>query len=341
MKLQSASNPNLDNARAIIDRQTNQMVRLVDDLLDLSRITRGRIQLQKEAVSLAATLSNALETCRPLIEMQQHELRIHLPHEPIYIGADSARAAQILANLLNNAAKYTPPRGRIEVVASNDQREACVVVRDTGVGIAPDMLDTIFEMFTQVDTSLTRSQGGLGIGLTLAKKLAELHGGRIEARSSGLGRGSEFVVYLPLSAQAVQAVTTTDIDSPQEHARRILIADDNIDAAQTLGLLLELQGHTVRTASDGVDAIALFQSFDPDVVLLDIGMPRMDGYTTASRIRSLPAGKTVTLLALTGWGQFEDKRKAFAAGFDHHLTKPVDFQALDSILANVGAGTSR
>jgi signal transduction histidine kinase/ActR/RegA family two-component response regulator len=333
-------NPNpatLDQTRGMMERQVQQMVHLIDDLLDISRITRGKVELRKERVELAAVIQDALEACRPLIEAGGHELTVSLPPEPVTLEADPTRLAQVFSNLLNNAAKYTPPGGSIRLTAERQGDEIAVKIRDTGIGIPADMLPRIFEMFTQVDRSLERSQGGLGIGLSLVRGLVELHGGSVEAHSEGPGRGSEFLVRLSIHPPA-RATHAAQGDSQQAAAprHRILVVDDNRDAADSLALLLTLQGSEVRTAYDGLEAIEAAAAFDPDVVLSDLGMPRMNGYEAAQKIREQCSGKVV-LVAMTGWGQEEDKRKSSEAGFDFHLVKPVDLDDLEELLASLEA----
>jgi len=333
LRLKSPLDPKLDNARLIIDRQTKVMVRLVDDLLDLSRITRGRISLQKECVSVEVLLQNAIDACRPMIQTRGHDLVLRVPPDPVSIEGDVTRLSQVLANVLSNAAKYTPSGGRIEVTQAFEGTMVVVSVSDNGVGIPPDMVHSIFDMFVQVESTIHRSHGGLGIGLTLARQLVEMHGGRITARSDGVGRGSEFKIHLPATALSP---TQPAEDDPAMHVaaakRRILLADDNIDAAQTLRLLIELLGHEVHIVHDGLEAVESFSTFQPDIVLLDIGMPGLSGYEVATRIRAMPNGRRVALVAISGWGQESDRRAARQAGFDHHLTKPVELHQLRSFL---------
>jgi CheY-like chemotaxis protein/two-component sensor histidine kinase len=330
LQLQLPADGRIAQAGAIIDRQTQGMVRLVDDLLDLSRITRGRITLQRSRLELKEVLTSAIDTSRTLIEENAHELVVSTPAEEISVDGDPTRLAQIFSNLLNNAAKYTQNSGRIEVTVTRRAHEAVISVRDNGIGIPVDMLGAVFEMFTQVPSSVDRSNGGLGIGLTLAKQLTEMHGGRIEARSGGIGRGSEFVVTLPIVDSAQGSLFTEPTLTTSGAQRRVLVADDNIDAAKMLSFLLDLSGFDVRTAADGPDALKVFEEFRPEIVVLDIGMPGMSGYEVATAIRSLPGGKDVLLVAVSGWGQESDRLAAFAAGFDHHLTKPVDFNSLQA-----------
>ncbi len=333
-----------EQARAMIERQVQQMVRLIDDLLDLSRISRGKIELRRERIDLAAAVQSAVETSRPLIEQAGHALTLSLPAEPVFVDADVTRLAQVFANLLNNAAKYTQKGGgEIRLAVEPMDQEVAVSVKDNGVGIPAPMLPQIFEMFTQVDRSLERTQGGLGIGLSIVKRLVEMHGGTVEARSEGRGRGSEFVVRLPVLTPEVQEPgLRSDGEEPAGAPvrRRILVADDNVDSAASLAMLLEFMGNEVRTAHDGVEAVEAAAAFRPDVILLDIGMPRMNGYDACRRIREQPWGRGIAIAALTGWGQEEDKRQSREAGFDHHLVKPVEPAALEKLLASAQAGTA-
>ncbi|MGE5526745.1 MAG: ATP-binding protein, partial [Rhodospirillaceae bacterium] len=277
----------------------------------------------------------AVEASRPLLEDGRHELHITLPAEPAVVHGDPARLAEILVNLLNNAAKYTPRSGHVWIVCEHSDNDVLVRVRDTGIGIAAEALPGIFTMFSQVDSSLDRSQGGLGVGLALARKLAELHGGTLDAYSAGVGHGSEFVLRLP----AVQAPLATTPDAIEHRGAapatqlRVLVVDDSDDAAESLAMLLRLNSHTVETAPDGLSALEQFSSFQPDVVILDIGLPDMNGYEVAERLRALPGGEQATLIALTGWGGEEERTRAFAAGFDHHLTKPVSTEDLQELLS--------
>jgi PAS domain S-box-containing protein len=330
------ADPRLRSVRDIIDRQVQQMVRLIDDLLDISRITRGKLQLRKERIELAAVLQSAVEASRPLIDKQSHELTVTLPEEPVYLDADPIRLAQVFSNLLNNAAKYTEKGGHVWLTAERQGATVVVSVRDTGIGIAAGHLPRLFEMFSQVAPALERSQGGLGIGLALGRGLVELHGGSVEARSAGLGKGSEFTVRLPV----VEAVREARQDPGLGGAKssggpgcRILVADDLPDAVESLAMMLRLAGHEVQTAHDGLEAVQAAASFWPDVVFLDIGMPKMNGFEAARHIRQQPWGKEMLLVAVTGWGQEEDKRRTFEAGFNHHLTKPVEPKALEKLLA--------
>jgi CheY-like chemotaxis protein/two-component sensor histidine kinase len=329
--------PELQWARDVIDRQVQQMTRLVDDLLDVSRISRGKIELRKERVQLAAVVSSAVEASRPLIEKWDHELTVTLPPEPVYLEADPTRFAQVLLNLLNNAAKYTEQGGRIWLTAGQEGEHVVIRVRDTGIGIPREMLPRIFEMFTQVDRSLERSQSGLGIGLTLVQSLVEMHGGTVEAQSDGPGKGSEFVVRLSVAAEVRDrgGRGTPGGEKVAAPAKcRILVVDDNRDSADSLAMLLRIMGNDVHTAHDGLEAVGAAAVFQPDVVLLDIGLPKLNGYEAGRRIRE-QQGKGVVLIALTGWGQEEDRRRSKEAGFDHHLTKPVELDALQKLLAGL------
>ncbi len=334
MKLKRNDAEAIERCRAIMERQLGHMVRLIDDLLDVSRISRGKIELRKQRIELAKIVQQAVETNRPLIEASGQELVIALPPQPVYIDADAARLAQVVGNLLNNACKFTPHRGRLWLVLEADGGEAVIRVRDTGVGIAADQFERIFEMFTQLDTSLGRPQSGLGIGLTLVKNLTEMHGGTVEVRSAGIGQGSEFAVRLPLPAAAEpHAPKAQANETATAPARRVLVVDDNTDAADSLASLLELTGHETRVAYDGLEALQAAAAFKPDVALLDIGLPKLSGYEVARRIREQRWSKGMVLVALTGWGQDHDRQKSKEAGFDEHLIKPVDPAALMRLFA--------
>ena len=322
-----------DNARTIIDRQVRHMARLVDDLLDVSRITLGRINLRRERASVAVIVSYAVEASRPLIEASGHLFNLQLPAESLEVDVDVVRLAQALLNLLNNAAKYTPVGGRIDLAVSRAGDDVVFAVSDTGVGIPGSMLPRIFEMFAQLDRSLESTQGGLGIGLTLAGRLVGLHGGTLSAHSEGPGHGSRFEIRIPLAAPAVlgaPAAEAARVALPVAPAglpqpRRVLVVDDNIDAAESLSLLLRSDGHQTEMAHDGLTAVAATQRFAPHIVLLDIGLPGLNGYEAAMRMRLHTAeGARPTLVALTGWGQQEDRERAAEAGFDLHMTKPID-----------------
>ena len=357
LRLSNDDKEKVEEIHTMMERQLAQMVHLVDDLLDVSRISRGKLELRKQLIELSSVINNAVETSRPLIEASGHQLTVILPLEPIFVDADATRLGQVFSNILNNAAKYSEPGGRIELVVSVASRLASaeseamklaihqsplatpfvvVSVKDTGVGIPPDMLPKIFEMFTQVDRSLEKAQGGLGIGLSLVKRLVEMHGGNVVAHSDGHGTGSEFVVRLPIVSSNVHE-NKLRIDEVQTASssgkRRILVADDNQDAAKTLAMLLKIMGNEVHTANDGLQAVEMADVFQPQVILLDIGMPKLNGYEACRRIRERPWGKKVILIALTGWGQDDDRRRSLEAGFDHHLVKPVDPATLRKLLS--------
>jgi len=317
-------------------RQLSQLVRLVDDLLDLSRITHNRLELRKGPVELGAVIDQAVESARPLVESMRHELRVIPSPEPIALEGDAARLAQVFGNLLNNSAKYTSPGGTIEVKTERHGKEAVVTVKDNGAGIPPDRLDSIFEMFNQVQGSLERSQGGLGIGLTLVRRLVQMHGGSVQAESAGEGKGAEFVVRLPIHEPLPAASPEPAPAREPAAARRILVVDDNHDAAESLAMLLNITGNKTSTAHDGADAFEAAARQRPDVVLLDIGLPTLNGYEVCRRIRDEPWGKEMVLIALTGWGQDEDRRKSHEAGFDGHLVKPVNYPALMALLDSLG-----
>jgi signal transduction histidine kinase/ActR/RegA family two-component response regulator len=319
-------------AQAMLGRQLEQLIRLVDDLLDLSRISVGKIDLRREPVELAAIVGSALETVTPMIERSEQGLEVSLPEEGILLDADPVRVAQVISNLLNNASKYTPRGGRVALTALRNGNEVEISVRDNGIGIPAEMLPCVFEMFTQVDSSLEKAHGGLGIGLTIVKRLTELHGGSVQVRSEGPGRGSEFVVRMPLAEKAMPVAPARGKPSAAATSRRVLVVDDNPDAASSLSMLLQALGHEVSTAPDGLSGLAAAESRMPEVVLLDIGMPGLNGYDACERIRAQPWGRDLTLVALSGWGQDEHKARARAAGFDHHFIKPVDVEALSVLL---------
>ncbi len=341
--LQILKLPNLDPAtaeksRAVMERQVHHLVRLVDDLLDVSRVVRGKIELRKEAVELATIVARAVEIAQPLIEVQGHRLDIALPAQSLLIDGDPVRLAQVMGNLLTNAGKYTEANGSISFSAQREGNEALVRLVDTGIGIAPDMLPHVFELFVQGDHSEARSQGGLGIGLTLVKNLIELHGGSVSAWSAGLGRGSEFTIRLPLlpDRQAQVPVAHAPGQTPAVAAgHRLLVVDDNRDAAESLAILLRAQGYAVRVAFDGAAGLEQARIQRPELVFLDIGMPGMDGYEVARRLRATPGLEKVVLVALTGWGQKSDRLRSAEAGFDRHLVKPLEEKALKEVLAGL------
>lgn len=343
MKLARNDGEAVEQSRAMMERQLGHMVRLIDDLLDLSRVSRGNLELKKERVELSAVVRNAVETSRPLIEQMGHDLSLAVPPDPIYVDGDMTRLAQVVSNLLNNAAKYTERGGRIRLSAERQGSDAVVTVEDNGVGIPARMLREVFEMFTQVDRSSERSQGGLRIGLSLVQRLVELHGGSVDARSDGDGRGSAFVVRLPVVLSLAGDRREEDEAEPvrPQSRRRILVVDDNKDAATSLVLLLRIMGNETETAHDGLEALAVAASFRPDVMLLDIGMPKLNGYEVCRRIRQQAWGKGMVLFALTGWGQEGDQRRSRAAGFDAHLVKPVDPSALEELLTGLTAARAK
>jgi two-component system CheB/CheR fusion protein len=314
----------------IVDRQVHQIVRLVDDLLEVSRITRGKIDLNKARVRLADVVRDAVETSRPLIEQGRHQLDVRLPEEPVVLEADAVRLTQVLANLLNNAAKYTDPGGRITLAVRRDAHGVSIAVRDSGVGIEPEQLPHVFDLFVQGHRTTGRCAGGLGIGLTMVRKLVEMHGGSVTAYSAGAGLGSEFIVRLPLPENAHDEPVPAHELAPTGmlDGQRILVVDDNRDAADSLSMLLELEGALVQVVYDGRSAVAAARTTPPAAVLLDLGMPGMDGYEVARQLRSDEKLRGLRIVALTGWGQEADRERTRAAGFDHHMTKPVDVHAL-------------
>jgi two-component system, sensor histidine kinase len=319
-----------------MERQVAQMVRLVDDLLELSRITRGKIELRPAPGSLRDVIGAAIETSRPLIEAGKHTLHLHLPSEPITFNADSVRLAQVFANLLNNAAKYTDPGGSITIKAWTEPGNAVVEVSDTGIGISRSALPRVFDMFSQGDSRHQRAQGGLGIGLTLVRTLVEMHGGTVRAASDGIGKGSRFVVRLPLEQVSAGQLPVPIAEGSDPVARlQILVVDDNRDAANTLGMVLTMLGSDVEVVYNGPAALRACENKQPDLVFLDLGMPQMDGYEVARLLRRMPHGRATSIVALSGWGQERDRSETAAAGFDHHLIKPADISALQSVLTMV------
>jgi PAS domain S-box-containing protein len=331
-----------ERSRNMMERQVHHLVRMVDDLLDVSRVMRGKIELRRERVELATVVARAVETVQPLVEAQGHELTVLLPVESLPLDADPVRLSQVIGNLLTNAAKYTEPGGCISLSAAADGDAAVLRVRDTGIGIAPAMLPRVFELFVQVDHASTRAQGGLGIGLTLVKNLVEMHNGTVDARSEGLGKGSEFVVRLPLAERGLEQApggkAAVQDPAPPWSGLRVLVADDNQDAADSLAILLRMRGHEVRVAYSGMAVLEITKTYTPDVVFLDIGMPALDGYEVARRLRQTPSLEKTVLVALTGWGQREDRRRTAEAGFDHHLVKPPEPAAVEGILAGLKGG---
>ncbi len=333
IKLKGSGDEPVQAALAMIERQVTHLSRLVDDLLDVSRIRHGRIVLRKQRVELAQAARQALAVARPLMESMDQRWLVTVPLQPLYLDFDPVRLAQVLGNLLNNASKFTNRGGSLALTVERQPDWAVFRVADTGIGIAPGQIDRIFEMFAQADSSLERPLSGLGIGLALVKTLVEMHGGTVSVQSAGLGHGSEFTLTLPLFTEPPDLVPLPDLPVPAPLApMRILVVDDNVDAALSLAEVLAFSGHTVQTAHDGMDGLDVAQSFLPDVVLLDIGLPHLNGYEVARRLRTLPHGQAVLLLALTGWGQPEDHARSAEAGFDAHLVKPLDFDALELLL---------
>jgi len=338
MRLTAGDGQSVHAATEMMERQVGEMVRLVDDLLDVSRISRGKIELRVGPVELASAVHHAVEAIRPQCKSMDHELTVTLPAQPVYLNADPTRLAQVVGNLLNNASKFTDKGGRIWLTVEREGDQAVIRVRDNGVGIAPDQLPRIFEMFMQIDTSLERSVGGLGIGLTLVKNLVEMHGGTVEVHSAGVGQGSEFVVRLPIietpkpppPEPTVSAPTTTT-------ARRILVVDDNPVSADSLATLLKLIGNETHTAYDGLEAVEAAATLRPDVIVLDIGLPKLNGYEVCRRIREEPWGKSMVLVAVTGWGQDEARQKSRDAGFNGHTVKPIDLAELVKLLASLSS----
>jgi PAS domain S-box-containing protein len=326
------------NARGVIARQVRSLTRLIDDLLDVSRITRGKIQLRKEAVDLQEVVHRAQQTAAPLLHAKRQTLRVSLNSESLYVEGDQTRLEQVLVNILSNASKYSGQGSIIELQTSLDHGNAVVRIKDYGVGIAPEMLPRIFDIFTQADASLDRSQGGLGVGLALVKRLVELHGGSVEAHSEGLEKGAQFTVKLPSMPTTDTAVSPQrQIEAPKSAVvpLRILVVDDNIDAAQSLKLVLTLSGHSVTSVHSGFEVVDEVRIHRPDVILLDIALPGLNGYQVAERLRGAPETKDIVLIATTGYGQDEDRRRALQSGFDHHLVKPIVPEMMSELLTSV------
>jgi PAS domain S-box-containing protein len=322
----------------VIERQVEHMSRLLDDLLDVSRIARGHVELRRKWIDLTSVIGAAIDAARPLLDRKGHNLSLDLPREALRLEADPVRLTQILSNLLTNAAKYTDRGGQIQLRAWRDGDSIAIAVRDNGIGISPEMAPRLFSLFAQAAPALNRSEGGLGIGLALVKGFVEKHGGTVEVRSEGTHQGSEFIVRLPTGRGTAERPSSRDDDGKGAAPKRlrVLVADDNDDSAQTCAMLLQLWGHEVRTASNGEEALAVAEQFRPEVALLDIGMPQLSGYEVAERLRQCPWGQAATLIAVTGWGQEDDKHQANQAGFDHHLTKPVDPKQLQPLIESVG-----
>jgi signal transduction histidine kinase/ActR/RegA family two-component response regulator len=344
MRMAEGDHATVSAARAIIERQLKHLVRLIDDLVDVSRIMRGKLELSRERVDLASVLQVAIETNRPLLESKQQHIKVELPAEPLIVEADTTRLAQVFANLLNNGAKYSDPRSDILIHAARTGGRAVVTITDRGAGIEREMLASIFDMFTRVERPQASPHDGLGVGLTLAKRIVELHGGSLSADSEGPGMGSVFTVELELMEACGEETRMAPAPGKAEDGSgraRILVADDNYDAAQSLALMLSMDGHEVRTAGDGLEALREAEEFRPQLVVLDIGMPKLDGYETARRLRERPWAAHTRLFALTGWGQEEDRERARQAGFDQHLVKPVDPETLSQLLSRTLSESTR
>lgn len=338
LRLAEGGSEMADDARSMMERQLCQMVRLVDDLLDVSRITQNKLELRKERVALATVIHNAVETSRPLMEQAGHAFSFIIPPEPVYLDADLTRLAQVFSNLLNNAAKYTEPGGRITLTGLVSEGELEVQVRDNGLGIPADALPKIFDLFSQVDGNMEWAQGGLGIGLSLVRRLIEMHGGTVKACSNGPRRGSEFVVRLPIVETSHPVANCQGDDGLSALTKwRILVVDDNKDAAISLTMMLELLGHETLMVHDGLAAVESAETFRPDMILLDIGLPELNGYEACRRIRLQPWSNAMEIIALTGWGQEEDRRRSKEAGFDHHLVKPAHIGIVNKILATLSS----
>lgn len=337
MRLSGVKGEAISSATEMIERQVSQMVRLVDDLLDVSRISRGKIELRQGRIELAAAVHNAVDASRSLVQGMEHNLTITMPAQPVYVQADPARLAQVVGNLLNNACKFTDKGGHISITVESAEMHAVIRVRDNGIGIAAEELPRIFDMFTQLDTSLERSISGLGIGLTLVKSLVEMHGGTVEVYSAGVGQGSEFVVRLPIliESEKLPLLEPSNSELPPPQGRRILVVDDNRDSAKSLAMLLTLTGNETHTAFDGLEAVEAAASFRPDVILLDIGLPKLNGYEACRRIRNEPWSQGMILVALTGWGQEEDRKESNDAGFNAHMVKPVGHADLTKLLGEL------
>jgi signal transduction histidine kinase/CheY-like chemotaxis protein len=341
LQAKGPADPDLAWAREVIDRQVAHMSRLLEDLLDVSRIAQGKLELRRAMAPLAEVIAAAVETCKPAIDAAGHTLHVSLPSEPLEVDGDAVRLAQVFGNLLTNAAKYTERGGHIELTAWQDAGEAVVTVRDTGIGIEHDMLGRLFEMFAQDARASRRSQGGLGIGLSLVKGLVELHGGRVVARSDGPQRGSEFMVRLPLATMGAAHGAVDPGGAMVRLSRRVLVVDDNRDSADTLSTLLEVMGCEVAVAYDGEQALAAGAQFKPDAVLLDLGMPKLNGFETCERMRLQAWGQSICIVAVTGWGQDEDRRRTKDAGFNAHMVKPADPGKLTELLASISVKQPR
>jgi len=341
MRLNRDLPPGMTRVREMMERQVTHMVHLIDDLLDVARISGGKLNLRIERMALNAAVSSAVETSLPLIEAAHHELDLDLPEEALMVDADATRIAQVVSNLLNNAAKYTPAGGRIGLGLRREGHEAVIHVSDTGIGIPRESLLTVFDMFSQVGSGAERTQGGLGIGLSLVRQLVQMHGGTVGAESGGSGAGSRFTVRLPLAREVAAPNAAADAApeaSSSPSSMRVLVVDDNVDAALTLSMILDIEGYVTRVAHGGREAVEMAAGFRPAVVFLDIGMPGMDGYETAGALRALPGMETLCLVALTGWGAEDDRARSKQAGFDHHLTKPVEMTTVQQLLGDLANG---
>lgn len=324
------------NVRDMMDRQLSHLVRLIDDLLDVSRISEGKIALRRGLISAQSAIDSAVEGSKPLIEGGKHRLTLDVPDEPVWLSADPIRIAQIISNLLNNAAKYTPQGGELRLAAAVEQGGVSISVTDNGIGIAPDMLPRIFDLFTQVDHRKEQAQGGLGIGLALVKQLVAMHGGTVKAESAGLEKGSTFTIWLPLSDQEpADVMQERKDDGAPARPLEFLVIDDNVPSAQTTGLMLEMIGHKVAIGHDGLAAVDMAKKIHPDVMLLDIGLPGLTGYEVCKQLKAMPEFKKTVFIAQTGWGQESDKKQAFDAGFDHHIVKPISFQEFSGLLRGI------
>jgi CheY-like chemotaxis protein len=339
MRRIAPSDPGIAWARDVVERQVTHLAQLVDDLLDVSRITQGKITLKKEPLELGKVIHHSVETARALLDAKKHHLVLNLPGAPIWVHGDFARLAQVVGNLLNNGAKYTPEGGRIELAASADRGEAVITVRDNGIGIDAALLPHVFDLFTQGERTLDRSQGGLGVGLTVVQRLVELHQGRVEVLSEGAGKGALFRVTLPCISEVAPADGAgRAAPAPQPAGgRRVLVVDDNLDAAESIAVYLRLEGHDVRIVGDGGQAVAIAQVFAPHVAVLDIGLPGMSGYELARRLRQ-GGGAPALLIALTGYGQREDRARSEEAGFQHHFVKPADPRDIQAAIAGWSGG---
>ncbi|HEY1308561.1 MAG TPA: ATP-binding protein [Vicinamibacterales bacterium] len=341
MKLKKPDDPTLARASDVIDRQVVLMARLLDDLLDIGRITSDKLELRKECVDLEVVVRDAVEMCRPLIQQYDHDVAVEATPPAIHLDADPARLGQVFGNLVNNACKYTARNGRIRVTLARGATEAIVKVSDTGIGISPDQRSSIFEMFSQIDHASNRPQAGLGIGLHLVKRLVEMHGGTIDVESEGPGHGSTFIVRLPAlpeqTARDVTEAASPSMLTTPAHVRRVLVVDDNADHAETLATLLSIGGHDVHTAHDGAEALAAAERLRPDAILLDLGLPLVNGFDACRRLREQPWGKDALVIAISGWGQEVDRQRSTEAGFNHHLVKPIDARAIATLLASAPA----